>query len=103
MYSHRKRPTGGSFTTAKLAMSRRRIQAPHKVPIVAPHRGKPHLWSDQRFQDVSSLLNYDLAPDGKRFAILAQLKSPTDPKGAVVMTFLVNFFDERRRRVPIAK
>ena len=31
--------------------------------------GKSRLWSDQRLQDVGGILNYDLAPDGKRFAI----------------------------------
>ena len=62
--------------------------------------GKPHLWSDQQLQDVSGNLNYDLAPDGKRFAIFPELKAPAEEKGIVHMTFLLNFFDELRRRVP---
>jgi hypothetical protein len=31
--------------------------------------GKPHLWSDQQLHNIGGALNYDLAPDGKSFAI----------------------------------
>jgi Tol biopolymer transport system component len=64
-------------------------------------QGKPHLWSDQQLHDVSGVLNYDLAPDGKRFAIFPENKAPE--KGDVHVTFLLNFFDELRRRVPVGK
>jgi len=49
------------------------------------------------------MLNYDLAPDGKRFAIFPELKPPTEDKGNVHVTFLLNFFDELRRRAPVTK
>ena len=62
--------------------------------------GKQRLCSDQRLQDVGGLLNYDLAPDGKRFAILPEMKAPVEEKGDVHVTFLLNFFDELRRRIP---
>jgi serine/threonine-protein kinase len=65
--------------------------------------GKQRPWSDQRLQDVGGLLNYDLAPDGKRFAIFPELKAPAEEKGKVHVTFLLNFFDELRRRVPVGK
>jgi Tol biopolymer transport system component len=65
--------------------------------------GKPRVWSDQRLQDISGLPNYDLAPDGKRFAVIPSLMAPADDKGAIHMTFLLNFFDEVRRRVPAGK
>ena len=65
--------------------------------------GKTHLWSDQRLQDVGLNLNYDLAPDGKSFAILPELKAPPEEKGNVHVTFLLNFFDELRRRAPVGK
>ena|ERR1039458_9640086 len=64
--------------------------------------GKPRLWSDQRLQDVSALLNYDLAPDGKRFAIFPEVME-AEEKGNVNVVFLLNFFDELRRRVPVSK
>ena len=65
--------------------------------------GKPRLWSNQQLHDVSGALNYDLAPDGKRFAILPELKAPSEEKGPVHVTFLLNFFDELRRHVPARK
>jgi Tol biopolymer transport system component/predicted Ser/Thr protein kinase len=65
--------------------------------------GKPRAWSDQRLQDVSSVQNYDLAPDGNRFAIIPEIKPTTEEKGNVHVTFLLNFFDELRRRAPTAK
>jgi Tol biopolymer transport system component len=62
--------------------------------------GKPRLWSDQQLQGVGGIMNYDLAPDGKRFAIFPNVSAPAEEKGAVHMTFLLNFFDELRRRAP---
>jgi Tol biopolymer transport system component/predicted Ser/Thr protein kinase len=63
---------------------------------------KPRLWSDQQLRDVELNLSYDLAPDDKRFAIFPQLKAPEE-KGDLHMTFLLNFFDELRRRAPLGK
>jgi Tol biopolymer transport system component len=65
--------------------------------------GKPRLWSDQQVHDISGILNYDLAPDGERFAIFPELKAPAEDKGAVRVTFLLNFLDELRRRAPAGK
>ena len=65
--------------------------------------GKQRLWSDQRLQDVGGLLNYDLAPEGKRFAIFPEMNAPVEEKGNVHVTFLLNFFDVLRRRVPPAQ
>lgn len=64
--------------------------------------GKPRLWSDQQLRDVELNLSYDLAPDGKRFAIFPELKAPEE-KGDVHITFLLNFFDELRRGAPLGK
>ena len=41
----------------------------------------------------------DLAPDGKRFAVSPQ-DAINDEKGSVRVTFLLNFLDELRRRIP---
>jgi serine/threonine-protein kinase len=64
---------------------------------------KPKVWSDQQLHDVGGNPNYDLAPDGKQFAIFPELKAPTEEKGDVHVTFLLNFFDELRRRAPVTK
>jgi hypothetical protein len=42
-------------------------------------------------------------PNGKRFAIFPNLNAPAEEKEAVRMTFLLNFFDELRRRAPASK
>jgi serine/threonine-protein kinase len=65
--------------------------------------GKPRLWSDQQFHDLNGILNYDLAPDGMRFAIFPNVNAPAEEKGPVHVTFLLNFFDELRRRAPVNK
>jgi serine/threonine-protein kinase len=63
--------------------------------------GKPRLWSNSRLH-YPSALNYDLAPDGKRFAILSETEA-AEEQGAGHMAFLLNFFDELRRRIPEGK
>jgi serine/threonine-protein kinase len=65
--------------------------------------GKPRVWSGQQLHGVSGTLHYDLAPDGKRFAIFPNLNASAEEKGDVHMTFLLNFFDELRRRAPVSK
>jgi predicted Ser/Thr protein kinase len=44
--------------------------------------------------------NMDLAADGKRFVLLGRPDTLTEQKGTVHVTFLLNFFDELRRRMP---
>jgi Tol biopolymer transport system component/predicted Ser/Thr protein kinase len=66
------------------------------------HR-KPQLWSNQQLHDFGGFLNYDLHPDGKRFAIVPEMKAPAEETGNVHVMFLENFFDELRRRAPVSK
>jgi hypothetical protein len=63
--------------------------------------GKPRLWSNEQLHDVAGPPNYDLAPDGQRFAILPELKALSEEQEALHMGFLENFFDELRRRAPV--
>jgi hypothetical protein len=62
---------------------------------------KPRLWSDHRFANFVTSKNYDLAPDGKRFAVLEAPESEQKPETHV--NVLLNFFDEVRRRAPAGK
>jgi serine/threonine-protein kinase len=58
-------------------------------------------WSDTRLADIGPQANYDVAPDGNR--ILGVL--PVVPSGQSAshhVIFLLNFFDELRRRVPVS-
>jgi hypothetical protein len=45
----------------------------------------------------------DLAPDGKRVAVVTPVDAPAAPKTDHEVTFLFNFFDELRRRAPVGK
>jgi serine/threonine-protein kinase len=64
---------------------------------------KPRLWSSMQLFDLAPALNLDLAPDGKRFAVVPLPESAGEQKGPLHVTFLLNFFDEVRRRIPAGK
>jgi Tol biopolymer transport system component len=67
------------------------------------HADKPQLWSPGQFTDRGlGVYNFDLHPDGKRFAVL---KAPGTEQAAAVnkVSFVFNFFDEIRRKVPTGK
>jgi Periplasmic component of the Tol biopolymer transport system len=59
--------------------------------------GKPRLWSDRQILFTGSS-NLTLAPDGKRFAVFPPPEISKGRNEAVRVTFLLNFFDELRRR-----
>jgi hypothetical protein len=60
--------------------------------------GKPRVWSETRLLIPVALPFYAPAPDGKRFAVLlAPGEQAQKPQTQLV--FLLNFFDELRRRV----
>jgi hypothetical protein len=61
--------------------------------------GKPRLWSEKRIFYVGSA-NLALHPDGKRFAVFPMPEAAGPEKGTVRVTFLQNFFDELKRRIP---
>jgi Tol biopolymer transport system component len=63
---------------------------------------KPRLWSEKQIY-MPGNTNLTLAPDGKRFAVFPRPEAGGQEKGSVHATFLLNFFDELRRRVPIAQ
>ena len=62
---------------------------------------KPQVWSETRIAPIG-VRAWDLASDGKRIIALmpANLGTETPPDH---VTFLENFFDELRRKVPIGK
>jgi Tol biopolymer transport system component len=67
------------------------------------HADKPQLWSPgQFFERGFGVYNFDLHPDGKRFAVL---KAPGTEQAAAVnkVSFIFNFFDEIRRKLPPGK
>jgi Tol biopolymer transport system component/DNA-binding winged helix-turn-helix (wHTH) protein len=63
---------------------------------------KPQMWSGKRLLEVGEFY-YDIALDGKRFAAILYPDGTAEQKPATSLTFLLNFFDELRRRVPAAR
>jgi hypothetical protein len=65
--------------------------------------GKPRVWSQKRIllkEGGGPFPPYGLAPDGKRFAVLLYPDATVEQQRVTQLTFLLNFFDELRRRVP---
>jgi serine/threonine-protein kinase len=62
---------------------------------------KPQIWSATPMANLGALRNYDLAPDGKRIIAIMPVESSEDQQARNHVTFLFNFFDELRRRVPV--
>jgi serine/threonine-protein kinase len=66
---------------------------------------KPRLWSEKRLADFGpvGIATYDVAPDGKRIAALMPVDPQQEQTTQSHVIFLMNFFDELRRRVPTGK
>ena len=66
---------------------------------------KPRVWSEKqaRVGTVGAVKNVDLAPDGKRVVALMPVETADGQKAQNQVTFLINFSDEVRRKVPVGK
>jgi serine/threonine-protein kinase len=67
---------------------------------------KPHLWSPGQFADRRVNVNnpnFSLHPDGKRIAVLRPSSTESGPPPIKSVSFIFNFFDELRRKVPSGK
>jgi hypothetical protein len=56
------------------------------------------VWSEKRLLE-RPYSTFDLAPDGKRFAVILYADGSAEPM--TQLTVLLHFFDELRRRVPV--
>jgi len=62
---------------------------------------KPRIWSSQQLHSTSVVFpNIDLSPDGKRFVVFPGMDPGGTRKVAVHINFLLNFFDEMKRKIP---
>ena len=66
---------------------------------------KPQVWSQKHLAFLGGCYPYDLAPDGKRFAVVLNPDVTGEPgrKPTDSITILLNFFDELSSRVKVAK
>src|ERR1022692_3640310 len=62
--------------------------------------GAPRRWSETAIQFTDHYPPLDLAPDGKRFVVFPAPESASGGSTNVHVNFLLNFFDELKRRVP---
>jgi serine/threonine-protein kinase len=62
--------------------------------------GAPRQWSETAIQFTDHYPPLDLAPDGKRFVVFPAPESASGGSTNVHVNFLLNFFDELKRRVP---
>ncbi len=88
------------------------FETPDRQIMVAPYivksdafiADKPHIWADKHLGGPGGgFWNYDVAPDGKRIVALMPVEAAEANKAQNQVIFLQNFFDEVRRRVPVAK
>jgi serine/threonine-protein kinase len=84
-----------------LANDGRIMVVPYVVEGGAFRPGKPQAWSERTIGTTGVFIPYDLAPDGKRFVVFPGPESAAGgEKANLHVTFLLNFFDEMRRRMP---
>jgi hypothetical protein len=55
------------------------------------------VWSEKQVVDLGVNSAYDLAPDGKRCAVILDAEQTAESKPISSITVLVNFFDSLRR------
>ncbi len=72
---------------------------PYSVSGESFSPGRPRLWSPGQFTERLGSVNFDLHPDGKRFGVLKAPAAAEDSSGNK-FSFIFNFFDELRHRVP---
>jgi serine/threonine-protein kinase len=63
--------------------------------------GTPKVWSAANLVTTTVFPNYDLAPDGKRIAVLLPEDDAEGSKPPTHVILLLNFFDELRRKAPV--
>ena len=60
--------------------------------------GKPVALNETLIGQTTLFDPYDIAPDGKHFAVFPLLESEFSNKTNLHITFLLNFFDELKRK-----
>jgi eukaryotic-like serine/threonine-protein kinase len=83
-------------------LDNRIMEASYVVSGVSFSPGKPRLWSDKQLISPIADGNYDIAPDGTIEGLVAS-PAPEERNTSLHVTFLLNFFDELRRRASQAK
>lgn len=99
--------TGGGFAPKWSRTSKELFYSVDNKIMVAPYTvsgesfspGKPQLWSPGQFTDRLGAVNFDVHPDGKLVAVL-KIPTASGDLPASKFSFVFNFFDELRQKVP---
>lgn len=85
------------------AIDNRIMVAGYTASVDSFSSGKPRLWSPTPLADFGPVgtTSYDVAPDGKRIVALMPVAAPEAQHDQNHIVFLLNFFDELRRKVPL--
>ena len=74
--------------------------APYVIEGRAFVPGKPEIWAQTTIGLTGVGIPWDIAPDGKRFVVFPGVETAGGEKANLHATFLLNFFDELRRKLP---
>jgi hypothetical protein len=90
----------GRPSAAAALAARGPLSKPHDEHSFVPDKAMQ--WSPAPlFRPTNNALwNLDIAPDGRRFVVLAPPESKNEEPATVHANILLNFFDELRRRLP---
>jgi Tol biopolymer transport system component len=83
-----------------VSLDGRIMVTPYIVTGRAFSPGKPAAWSETPIGLTGVNIPLDLAPDGKRFVVFPGIETVAADKSTLHITFLLNFFDELKRRLP---
>ena len=98
--------SGGVFPVWSRTSNELFYRTPDQLLMVTPYTvtggsfiaSRPRVWSPTRLFNTGLTPNFDLAPDGKRFAVLMSAGKP-EARDTPRAMLVLNFFDEIRRRV----
>jgi serine/threonine-protein kinase len=98
MWSRGERELFFESLDSRIMVARYTVQGDSFVP------GKPRLWCEKALANtVNSSKNVDLAPDGKRIVAVIPTDGLETQQSQHQVVFLLNFFDELRRRAPLKR
>jgi serine/threonine-protein kinase len=98
---------GGFFPTWSRKGRELFYEAPDRKLMVASYAEqggsfvtqKPRPWCEAPITTLQDVRGFDLHPDGRRFAVVQEVRDPGDESLSRIVLFL-NFFDELRRLAP---
>jgi Tol biopolymer transport system component len=84
-----------------VARDDRVMRMPYTATNTDFRAARPHVWSESPILNTGIYWNFDLASDGRHIITFPAPPSPRAGQNASLhVTFLLNFFDELKRRVP---